>query len=151
VDINCKDKLDLPSPRTRITKVVNNRIRRRMRSYTVVYGVNYDRIRPYFVVLLDARITTVSRRVVYDHRIRSLYTTVHCRIRHRLSSYSHKFLVSEGGNLLLPPSPPPPPTHQIPFTPCPFLLLSSTPPLSSLSLISKLQKYLPLLVPMRWI
>jgi hypothetical protein len=62
------------NPRTSITRVVNDRIRRRMRSYTVVYGVNYDRIRPYFVVLLDARITTVSRRVVCDHRIRPPYT-----------------------------------------------------------------------------
>jgi hypothetical protein len=45
-----------------------------MRLYTVVYGVTYDRIRSYFVILLDARITTVSRRVVYDAL--RLYTAI---------------------------------------------------------------------------
>jgi hypothetical protein len=110
-------------------------------SYAIVYGVTYDRIRSYFVVLLDARITTVSRRVVYNHRIRPPYTTVHCRIQHRLPSYSYKFLVSEGGHLPITPYPL--------FILRPFLLLSSSPPLTSLFLISNVQKYLPLLVPMR--
>jgi hypothetical protein len=40
---------------------------------TSITGVVNDRIRPYFVVLLDARITTVSRRVVYDHRFTSFF------------------------------------------------------------------------------
>jgi len=48
VKIIPEDQISTGSPRTSITGAVN------------------DRIRSYFVVLLDARITTVSRRVVYD-------------------------------------------------------------------------------------
>ena len=77
-------------PRTTITIVVNDRIRRRKRSYTVVHSTKHDRIRSYFVVLLDTRITTVYRRVVYDeirriydHRTRS-YPVVYNVVCHRI-------------------------------------------------------------------
>jgi len=77
--------------------------------------------------------------------IRPPYTMVHCRIWHRLPSYLHKFLPSEEGQL--------PATHTplILYILHPFLLLSSSPPLPPLSLVPNTQKYLPLLVPMRWI
>jgi hypothetical protein len=73
-------------PRTSITTAVNDRIRRRKRSFTVVYNVKYDRIRSYFVVLPDTRFTIVYRRVVYDE-IRS-YTIVCGRILSFTPSYS---------------------------------------------------------------
>ncbi len=77
-------------PRTSITTAVNDRIRRRKRSFTVVYNVKYDRRRSYFVVLPATRFTVVYRRVVYDE-IRS-YTIVCDRILSFTPSYSVVFI-----------------------------------------------------------
>ncbi len=99
-------------PRTSITTAVKDRIGRRKRSFTVVYSVQYDHIRLYFVVLPDTRFTTVYRRVVYEekrsyaivfhpiasysillHRIPSYRTVFHpiasyCTVFHPNASYS---------------------------------------------------------------
>ncbi len=90
----------------------------RQRLYTTSYAIVYDRIRWYFVVLLDARITTVSRRVVYAavcHRIRTSFS-----------------LMKRSNFLLLPPqsspSSTPSPSLLSPLLHCFFIPLPSPGP-----------------------
>jgi len=78
----------------------------RKRSYTTVYIVSYDRIRPYFVVYLTPELRpylVMSYTTKYDRRIQQ-YTVVYRRIR-------TSFSLVKKGQLSVTPSPhrfPPP-------------------------------------------
>ena len=72
-------------PRTTITIVVNDRIRRRKRSYTVVHSTKHDRISSYYLTPELRPYIVVSYTTKYD-----VYTTtVHDRTR----SYTTSFVI----------------------------------------------------------
>ncbi len=112
-------------PRTSITRAVNDRIRRRMRSYTVVY----DRISPYYLAPeLRPYLVVSYTTIVYDHRIRQ-YTVVYNIVCRRIrTSFS---LVKGATSYKYPPSHPPNPLHPPPL---PSPLFFPSPPVCPLTL-----------------
>lgn len=58
--------------KTRVTTVVNGRIRRCKRSCTIIYVAKYERQQSYIIAFLDNKITTVSHSVIHNE-IRRIY------------------------------------------------------------------------------